>query len=61
MDNKYTIDINVSVKARDQVEANQKFIGMISKLSLLLGLTDEKLCDSVCDGQGILNFEIKKK
>lgn len=58
--NKYTMDINISVNARDSVEANEKITGMLLKLELLLGLTNDKKCDAIYEGNSILNFNIKK-
>lgn len=59
--NKYNIDINISVTARDQIEANEKFIAMLDKLSLLFGYTTEKKSDVICDDNNVLNFSINKE
>lgn len=60
MENRYSIDINISVSASDSIEANQKCVGMLNKLEMLLGYTSDVKCDCIYDSNSILNFNIQK-
>lgn len=59
MNKDFTMKIEIKVKARDQIEANQKFMSMLSMLQLLRGYTIKKQCDSIYDNGNVLDFNIR--